>query len=96
MSNAKLGEVLLEETIRKILQSELKLIFSTYFSFSRDSAEGIFSSLIAPKQIVPIQEKIVFQSNIPSASKDLTLDEFSQEKKFLNDLMEYISFRKRS
>ncbi|CAI2181358.1 9621_t:CDS:2 [Funneliformis geosporum] len=68
-----LRETPLEETIRKILQSEPKLIFPAYFSFSRNS------SPIVPKDIVALMElKVVYQSNTPSVSKDS--DESSLEE----------------
>ncbi|CAI2192412.1 3211_t:CDS:2, partial [Funneliformis geosporum] len=74
MSSAKSREIPLEETIRKVLQSELKLIFPAHFF--QDSAGGTSSSLIAFKQIVaPMESKMVSQNNIPSASKDSSLDE---------------------
>ena len=57
MSNAKLGEVLLEETIRKILQSELKLIFPAYFF--QDS-----SAVMSEQIMAPMEPKIKSLNNI--------------------------------
>ena len=52
MSSAKLREIPLEETIRKVLHSELRLIFPPHFFQD--------SGLIASKQIVaPMEAKIV-------------------------------------
>ncbi|CAG8735459.1 8613_t:CDS:1, partial [Funneliformis caledonium] len=66
-------EILLDETICKVLLSGLKLIFPERFSYK--------SSVIISKQIVAlIETEIVSQSNIPSASKDLSLDESSLEE----------------
>ncbi|CAB4490480.1 unnamed protein product [Rhizophagus irregularis] len=79
MSSAKLREIPLEETIRKVLHSELKLIFPPHFFQD--------SGLIASKQIVAATEaKIVSQNNVSSSSKDS--DEFSLEEEFLDDPME--------
>ncbi|CAI2186267.1 4360_t:CDS:2 [Funneliformis geosporum] len=74
ISSAKLKEIPLEETICKVLQSELKLIFPAHFF--QDSAESNSSSLIASKQIVaPMESKMVSQNNIPLASKDSSPDD---------------------
>ena len=63
MSSVKLREISLEETIRKVLQSELKLIFPAYFF--QDSTEDAFSSPIVSKQIVtPMELKIKSSNNI--------------------------------
>src|SRR6266487_1158677 len=79
MSSAKLREIPLEETIRKVLHSELKLIFSPHFFQD--------SGLIASKQIVaPTEAKIVSQNDVLSSSKDS--DEFSLEEESLDDPME--------
>ncbi|GBB85406.1 hypothetical protein RclHR1_11950014 [Rhizophagus clarus] len=75
MSSTKPREIPLEETIRKVLHSELKLIFPPHFFQD--------SSLIAPKQIVPIQGKIVSQNDVSSSTKDS--DESSLEKESLDD-----------
>src|SRR5437773_1851225 len=81
MSNAKLEEVPLEETIRKILQSELKLIFPTYFSQN--------SSAVMSEQIVaPIGPKIKSPNNIQSSSSDSTPDESSLEEEYIDHPME--------
>src|SRR6266496_1422554 len=96
MSSAKSREIPLEETIRKVLQTELKLIFPTHFSFSRNSTEGAFSSPIVSKQIVVLMElKIKFSNNIQSSSSDSTPDESSLEKKSLNDPMEIYFIQKK-
>ncbi|GBC49130.2 hypothetical protein GLOIN_2v1789077 [Rhizophagus irregularis DAOM 181602=DAOM 197198] len=80
MSSAKLREIPLEETIRKVLHSELKLIFSPHFFQD--------SGLIASKQIVASTEaKIVSQNDVSSSSKDL--DESSLEEESLDDPMPY-------
>jgi hypothetical protein len=79
MSSAKLREIPLEETIRKVLHSELKLIFPPHFFQD--------SGLIASKQIVaPTEVKIVSQNDVSSSSKDS--DEFSLEEESLDDPME--------
>ncbi|CAB5204838.1 unnamed protein product [Rhizophagus irregularis] len=79
MSSAKLREIPLEETIRKVLYSEIKLIFPSHFFQD--------SGLIASKQIVASTEaKIVFQNDVSSSSKDL--DESSLEEESLDDPME--------
>ncbi|CAB4487568.1 unnamed protein product [Rhizophagus irregularis] len=79
MSSAKLREIPLEETIRKVLHSELKLIFPPHFFQD--------SGLIASKQIVAATEaKIVSQNDVSSSSKDS--DEFSLEEESLDDPME--------
>ena len=88
MSSAKLREIPLEETIRKVLHSELKLIFPPHF-FQ-------VSGLIASKQIVaPIEAKIVSQSNIPSASKDSSPNESSLEEESLDDPIEIYFVQKK-
>ncbi|CAB4481117.1 uncharacterized protein OCT59_015063 [Rhizophagus irregularis] len=79
MSSAKLREIPLEETIRKVLHSELKLIFPSHFFQD--------SGLIASKQIVASTEaKIVSQNDVSSSSKDS--DESSLEEESLDDPME--------
>src|SRR5436189_448557 len=88
MSNAKLGEVPLEETIRKILQSELKLIFPAYFS--QDS-----SAVMSEQIVAPIEPKIVSQRNISLASKDSFPDESSLEEESLDDPMEIYFVQKK-
>jgi len=40
----------LEETIRKVLHSELKLIFADHFSFSRDSTKDMPKLIVAPME----------------------------------------------
>ncbi|CAG8744446.1 14144_t:CDS:1, partial [Funneliformis mosseae] len=63
VSSAKLREIPLEETIHKVLYSELKLIFPLHFFQD--------SGLIASKQIVaPTEAKIVSQNDVSSSSKD--------------------------
>ena len=63
------SKIPLEDTIRKVLHSELRLIFPDHFF--KDSGP------IASKQIVLIQEKIASQDDTPLASKDSTSDESS-------------------
>ena len=87
-SNAMPREIPLDETIRKVLLSELKLIFPERFFHE--------SSAVMSKQIVaPIEAKIVSQSNIPSASKDSSPDEFSLEEESLDDPMEIYFVQKK-
>ena len=87
-SNAMPREIPLDETIRKVLLSELKLIFSERFSHE--------SSAVMSKQIVaPIEAEIVSQSNIPSASKDSSPDESSLEEESLDDPMEIYFVQKK-
>ena len=94
MSNAKLGEVPLEETICKVLQSELKLIFPAYFF--QDSTKGASSSPIVSKQIVASMElKIKSLNNIQSSSSDSTPDESSLEEESLNDPIEIYFVQKK-
>ena len=76
MSSAKLREIPLEETIRKVLHSKLKLIFPPHFFQD--------SGFIASKQIVA--EKIVSQNDLSPSSKDS--DESSLEEESLDDPME--------
>ncbi|GBB88747.1 hypothetical protein RclHR1_15320011 [Rhizophagus clarus] len=77
--------------IAKSKKNKLKLIFPPHFFQD--------SSLIAPKQIVPIQEKIVScfsvsgQNNILSSTKDS--DEFSLEEESLDDLMKIYFVQKK-
>ncbi|GBC02499.1 hypothetical protein RclHR1_04650016 [Rhizophagus clarus] len=79
MSSAKLREIPLEETICKVLHSELKLIFPPHFFQD--------SGLIVSKQIVaPMEAKIVSQNDVSSSSKDS--DESSLEEESLDDPME--------
>ena len=78
-SSKETSKIPLEDTIRKVLHSELKLIFPPHFFQD--------SSLIAPKQIVaPMEPKIVSQSNTLVSSKDS--DESSLEEESLDDSME--------
>ena len=78
-SSKETSKIPLEDTIRKVLHSELKLIFPPHFFQD--------SSLIAPKQIVaPMEPKIVSQSNTLVSSKDS--DESSLEEESLDDPME--------
>ena len=85
MSSAKLKEIPLEETIRKVLHSELKLIFPSHFFQD--------SGLIAFKQIVaPMEAKIVSQNDVSSSSKDS--DKSSLKEESLDNLME-INFVKK-
>ncbi|GET49963.1 hypothetical protein GLOIN_2v1886689 [Rhizophagus irregularis DAOM 181602=DAOM 197198] len=85
ISSAKLREIPLEKTIRKVLYSELKLIFPPHFFQD--------SGLIASKQIVASTEaKIVSQNDVSSSSKDS--DESSLEEESLDDPME-INFVKK-
>src|SRR6266498_3678592 len=94
MSSVKLREIPLEETIRKVLQSELKLIFPAYFF--QDSTEGAFSSPIVSKQIVvPMEPKIKSPNNTQSSSSDSTPDESSLEEEFLDDPMEIYFVQKK-
>src|SRR6266542_136589 len=94
ISSAKSREIPLEETIRKVLQSELKLIFPAYFF--QDSTEGASSSPIVSKQIVvPMELKIKSPNNILSASKDSTSDESSLEEESLDDPMEIYFVQKK-
>ena len=87
-SNAMPREIPLDETIRKVLLSELKLIFPERFSHE--------SSAVMSKQIVaPIEVEIVSQSNIPSASKDSSPDESSLEEESLDDPMEIYFVQKK-
>src|SRR5581483_5791164 len=83
MSNAKLREIPLEETIRKVLHSELKLIFPPHFFQD--------SGLIASKQIVA--EKIVSQNDLSPSSKDS--DESSLKEESLDDPMEIDFIKKK-
>src|SRR6266542_6928103 len=70
-----LREIPLDETIRKVLLSELKLIFPKRFSYE--------SSAVMSKQIVaPIEPKIKSQSNVSEGS---TLDESILEEESLDD-----------
>ncbi len=88
MSSAKLRETPLEETIRKILQSELKLIFPAHFSQD--------CSLIVSKQIVaPMELKLKPQNDAPSSFKDLISDESSLEEESLDDPMEIYFIQKK-
>jgi hypothetical protein len=77
----KLREIPLKETIRKVLHSELKLIFPPHFFQD--------SGLIMSEQIVaPIEPKIVSQNDTPAFSNDLFSDESSQEEESLDGPME--------
>ena len=87
-SSAMPREIPLDETIRKVLLSELKLIFPERFSHE--------SSAVMSKQIVaPIEAEIVSQRNIPSASKDSFPDESSLEEESLDDSMEIYFVQKK-
>jgi hypothetical protein len=87
-SSTMLREIPLEETIRKVLRSELKLIFPPHFFQD--------SSLIVPKQIVaPIEAKIVSQNDVSSPSKDSSPDESSLEEESLDDPMEIYFVQKK-
>ncbi|CAG8742874.1 5084_t:CDS:2, partial [Dentiscutata erythropus] len=67
-SSAMPRDIPLDETIRKVLLSELKLIFPERFSHE--------SNPIMSKQIVaPIEAELVSQNNTHSASKDSSSDE---------------------
>src|SRR6266542_608772 len=80
-----LREIPLDETIRKVLLSELKLIFPKRFSYE--------SSAVMSKQIVaPIEPKIKSQSNVSEGS---TLDESILEEESLNDPMEIYFIQKK-
>src|SRR6266496_1865595 len=78
MSNAKLRETPLEETIRKILQSELKLIFPAHFS--QDCSPIVFKQIVAPMEL-----KIKPQNDVPLSSKNLISDESSLKEESLDD-----------
>src|SRR6266496_2583008 len=94
MFSAKSREIPLEEIIRKVLQSKLKLIFPAYFF--QDSTEGASSSPIVSKQIVaPIKPKIKSPNNIQSSSSDSTPDESSLEEESLNDPIEIYFVQKK-
>ncbi len=80
-----LREILLEESIHKILQSELKLIFPE--CFSQDSKPIMSEQIVAP-----IKLKIKSQSNIFESS---TSDEFILEEEFLDDPMEIYFIQKK-
>jgi len=83
--SAKLKETLLEKSIHKILQSELKLIFSDHFFQD--------SSPIISEQITFIQKKIKSpfsvsgQNDISASFKDLISDKSSQEEESLDNSM---------
>ncbi|GBB89997.1 hypothetical protein RclHR1_16870003 [Rhizophagus clarus] len=85
------SKIPLEDTIRKVLHSELKLIFPPHFFQD--------SSLITSKQIVPIQEKIVScfsasgQNDVSSSTKDS--DEFNLEEESLDDPIEIYFVQKK-
>src|SRR6266496_1935015 len=94
ISSAKSREIPLEETIRKVLQSELKLIFPAYFF--QDFTEGASSGPIVSKQIVvPMELKIKSPNNILLASKDSTPDESSIEEESLDDPIEIYFVQKK-
>ncbi|GES94263.1 hypothetical protein GLOIN_2v1886689 [Rhizophagus clarus] len=80
ISNAKLREIPLEEIIRKVLHSELKLIFPPHFFQD--------SSLITSKQIVAPMERASGQNDTSASSNDLFSDESSQEEESLDGPME--------
>ena len=75
-----LREIPLDETIRKVLLSELKLIFPE--RFSKDSRP------VMSKQIVAPMEHASGQNDTSAFSNDLFLDESSQEEESLNSPME--------
>ena len=79
-----MSKVSLEETIRKVLHSELRLIFPPHFFQD--------SGLIASKQIVV--EKIASQNDTLASSKDS--DESSLEEKSLDCLMEIDFIQKKA
>ncbi|GES95095.1 hypothetical protein GLOIN_2v1886689 [Rhizophagus clarus] len=80
ISSAKLREIPLEEIIRKVLHSELKLIFPPHFFQD--------SSLITSKQIVAPMERASGQNDTSASSNDLFSDESSQEEESLDGPME--------
>ncbi|UZO15857.1 uncharacterized protein OCT59_007268 [Rhizophagus irregularis] len=85
MSSTKLREIPLEETIRKVLHNELKLIFPP--QFFQDS------SLIMSKQIVaPMEPKKEPQRDTPSLAENISPD--SDEEESLDEPME-INFVKK-
>ena len=84
-SSKEISKIPLEDTIHKVLHSELKLIFPPHFFED--------SGLIVSKQIVPVQEKIVSQNEIPASSKDS--DESSLEEESLDDPMEIYFVQKK-
>jgi hypothetical protein len=69
----------LEETIRKIIQSELKLIFPEHFSKVPHKAD-------TPNKATPIQEKIESQSNTSPIAELVSSDPGDEE--YLEDPME--------
>src|SRR6266542_5545989 len=82
-SSKEISKIPLEETIRKVLHGELRLIFSLHFFQD--------SSLIASKQIVA--EKIVSQNDVSLSSKDS--NESSLEEESLEDPMEIYFVQKK-
>ncbi|PKK57530.1 hypothetical protein RhiirC2_825633 [Rhizophagus irregularis] len=86
ISSAKQREIPLEDTIRKVLQSELRLIFPPHFFQD--------SGLIVSEQIVaPLELKIKSQNDVSSSSKDS--DESSLEEESLDDPMEIYFVQKK-
>ena len=76
-----LREIPLDETIRKVLLSELKLIFPERFSHE--------SSAVMSKQIVALMElKIKSQNDTPASFNDLISDESCLEEESLDGPME--------
>ena len=85
-SSKEISKIPLEETIRKILHSELRLIFPPHFFQD--------FGLIALKQIVaPMEAKIVSQNDVSSSLKDS--DESSLEEESLDDPMEIYFVQKK-
>ncbi|UZO28440.1 uncharacterized protein OCT59_021962 [Rhizophagus irregularis] len=73
-------EIPLDETIRKVLLSELKLFFPE--RFSKDSSPVMSEQIVAP------MERVSGQNDTSASSNDLFSDESSQEEEFLDDPME--------
>src|SRR5215469_16493275 len=82
-----LREIPLDETIRKVLHSEFKLIFLPHFFQD--------SSFIAPKQIVASMEPTSGQNDTSTSSNDLFSDESSQEEESLDGTMEIDFIKKK-
>ncbi|CAG8730758.1 1943_t:CDS:2, partial [Rhizophagus irregularis] len=73
-------EIPLDETIRKVLLSELKLFFPE--RFSKDSSPVMSEQIVAP------MERVSGQNDTSASSNDLFSDESSQEEEFLDGPME--------
>ncbi|POG53545.1 hypothetical protein GLOIN_2v1886689 [Rhizophagus irregularis DAOM 181602=DAOM 197198] len=69
-----------DETIRKVLLSELKLFFPE--RFSKDSSPVMSEQIVAP------MERVSGQNDTSASSNDLFSDESSQEEEFLDGPME--------